>query len=96
MDRRERPALLARAPEIDYAPDHYLGYDSVLGRLACCTPELMRDLSAMAHSFVSRRQTTGERNHARPDRVPFSASQSSALITPVMVPRRPRVARKEH
>jgi len=54
MDRRDRPALLAEAPDLYYAPDHYLGYDGVLIRLAHCTPELARDLMAMAHKFVTR------------------------------------------
>jgi hypothetical protein len=58
MDRAERPALLAEAPDIYYAPDHYLGYDGVLVRLARCTPELMHDLLAMAHKFVTRRRTS--------------------------------------
>ncbi len=55
MDRAERPALLAEAPDLYYAPDHYLGYDAVLVRLAHCTPELMHDLLAMAHRFVCRK-----------------------------------------
>lgn len=54
MDRRDRPALLAEAPDLYYAPDHYLGYDGVLIRLAHCTPELAHDLMAMAHKFVTR------------------------------------------
>ncbi len=58
MDRAERPALLAEAPDLYYAPDHYLGYDGVLVRLARCTPELMHDLLAMAHKFVSRKRTS--------------------------------------
>lgn len=58
IDRAERPALLAEAPDLYYAPDHYLGYDGVLVRLARCTPELMRDLLAMAHKFVSRKRTS--------------------------------------
>lgn len=61
MDRAERPALLAEAPELYYAPDHYLGYDGVLVRLAHCTPELMRDLLAMAHKFVSRKRAAPNR-----------------------------------
>lgn len=56
MDRSERPALLAEAPELYYAPDHYIGYDAVLVRLAHCTPELMHDLMTMAHNFASRKR----------------------------------------
>jgi hypothetical protein len=59
MDRAERPALLAEAPHLYYAPDHYLGYDAVLVRLAHCTPELMHDLLAMAHRFVCRKRAPG-------------------------------------
>jgi hypothetical protein len=65
MDRRERPALLAEAPDLYYAPDHYLGYDAVLVRLDRCTPELMHDLLAMAHKFVSRRRTSAKRQNPR-------------------------------
>ena len=55
IDRADRPALLAEAPDLYYAPDHYLGYDGVLIRLAHCTPELAHDLLAMAHNFVTRK-----------------------------------------
>jgi len=56
VDRRERPALLAEAPHLYYAPDHYLGYDGVHVRLRHLTPELAHDLFAMAHRFVSPRR----------------------------------------
>ena len=52
MDRNDRAALLAESPELYYAPDHYLGYDAVLVRIAGLTPELLHDLLAMAHRFV--------------------------------------------
>jgi hypothetical protein len=55
MDRRDRPALLAEDPGLYYAPDHYLGYDAVLVRLDRLTPELARDLLAMAHRFVTKK-----------------------------------------
>jgi hypothetical protein len=55
MDRRDRPALLAEAPDLYYAPDHYSGYDGILIRLAHCTPEIAHDLLAMAHKFVTRK-----------------------------------------
>lgn len=55
VDRADRPALLAESPDLYYAPDHYLGYDGVLIRLAHCTPELAHDLLAMAHRFVTRK-----------------------------------------
>ncbi len=54
MDRRERAALIDEAPEMYYAPEHYVGYDAVLVRVARLTPELAHDLLAMAHRFVTR------------------------------------------
>lgn len=54
VDRRQRAALLEEAPELYYAPEHYLGYDGVLVRLAQLTPELLHDLLMMAHKFVTR------------------------------------------
>jgi hypothetical protein len=56
MDRRERAALVAEDAELYYAPDHYLGYDGVLVRLARLRPELLPDLLAMAHRFVLRQR----------------------------------------
>ena len=56
IDRNDRAALLAEAPNLYYAPDHYLGYDGVLVRLAHLKPELMRDLLTMAHNFVTRKR----------------------------------------
>lgn len=55
IDRKERAALLEESPELYYAPDHYLGYDGVLVRLAYLTPDLLHDLLAMAHRFVTRK-----------------------------------------
>jgi hypothetical protein len=57
VDRRERAALLEEAPELYYAPDHYLGYDAVLVRLAQVTPELLHDLLGQAYSFVTHRRS---------------------------------------
>jgi hypothetical protein len=54
VDRRERAALLEEAPELYYAPDHYLNYDAVLVRVALLTPELLRDLLLMSYNFVTR------------------------------------------
>ena len=33
--------------------DHYLNYTSVLVRLSCVTPDVLRDLLGMAHKFVT-------------------------------------------
>jgi hypothetical protein len=55
MDRKDRPALLAEASELYYVTDHYLDYDAVLVRLARLSPEVLNDLLAMAHRFVTRK-----------------------------------------
>ena len=52
IDRNDRAALLAESPDLYYAPDHYLDYDAVLVRLARLTPDLLRDLLAMAHKVA--------------------------------------------
>lgn len=56
VDRRERAAMLEEAPAIYYAPDHYLGYDGVLVRLGNVTPDLLHDLFATAHRFITRKR----------------------------------------
>lgn len=55
MDRKDRPALLAEAPELYYVTDHYVDYDAVLVRLERLKPEVLHDLLAMAHRFVTRK-----------------------------------------
>jgi hypothetical protein len=55
IDRNDRAALLAESPDLYYAPDHYLGYDGVLVRLARLKPDILRDLLAMAHKFTTRK-----------------------------------------
>ena len=67
MDRRDRPALLAEAPDLYYCPGHYVDYDAVLVRLDRLTPEVARDLLAMAHRFVTARNPprTRSRNSSR-------------------------------
>jgi hypothetical protein len=62
VDRKDRLALLAEAPELYYVPDHYVSYDAVLVRLERLSPELLHDLLAMAHKFVTRK---GARRPAR-------------------------------
>jgi hypothetical protein len=66
VDRADRPALLAESPDLYYAPDHYLGYDGVLIRLAHCTPELAHDLFAMAHKFVTRKAPAARSSKRKP------------------------------
>lgn len=57
MDRKARAAMIEESPDLYYAPDHYLGYDGVLVRLAQLTPELAHDLLAMSHRFVTRKRS---------------------------------------
>lgn len=54
VDFADRAALLAEAPDIYYVTDHYIGYPSVLVRLARVTPDHLRDLLGMAYKFASR------------------------------------------
>jgi hypothetical protein len=56
VDRRERASMVEEAPDIYYVPDHYIGYDGVLARLDRLTPELLHDLLATAHRFVTRKR----------------------------------------
>ena len=56
VDRKARAAMIEESPDLYYAPDHYLGYDGVLVRLAHLTPELAHDLLAMSHRFVTRKR----------------------------------------
>ena len=59
VDRNDRQALLAEAPELYYVTDHYLDYDAVLVRLERLNPELLHDLLAMAHRFVTKKKARG-------------------------------------
>lgn len=52
VNRRDREAMLAERPELFYLPDHYVGYDGILVRLAVCDAAMMRELLAMAHRFL--------------------------------------------
>jgi hypothetical protein len=61
IDRNDRPALLAESPDLDYAPDHDLGYDGVLVRLQHLTPAILHDLLAMAHKFATRKPSAQRR-----------------------------------
>ncbi len=57
VDFDQRAALLAEAPEVYYVKDHYVGYTGVLVRLSRATPEILRDLLAAAHKFVTAKKT---------------------------------------
>jgi hypothetical protein len=47
----DRAELLVAAPDVYYAPDHYLNYTAVLVRLSRVTPDVLRDLLSMAHKL---------------------------------------------
>jgi|SRR5580658_2212250 hypothetical protein len=53
IDFDDRAELLAAAPDVYYVTDHYLGYSAVLVRLSCVRQDVLRDLLAMAHKFVT-------------------------------------------
>jgi hypothetical protein len=56
IDNEQRGALLAEAPDTSYLTDHYVGYPSVLVRLARIRADEMRDLLRGAHRFVTTRK----------------------------------------
>jgi hypothetical protein len=53
ISREDRAELLAAAPEVYYVTDHYVDYDTVLVRLSCVTPEILRGLLGTAYRFVT-------------------------------------------
>ncbi len=55
IDRNDRADLLVEAPDVYYVTDHYVGYDTVLVRLSCISPDVLRDLLGMAYKFVTRK-----------------------------------------
>jgi hypothetical protein len=58
----DRAALIAEAPEVYYIKEHYLNYESVLVRLSRVSPDVLRDLLAMAARFVDRKTKTRTRS----------------------------------
>jgi hypothetical protein len=54
VSRDDRAELLAADPEVYYVTEHYEGYDAVLVRLACVSPDVLRDLLGMAYKYVGR------------------------------------------
>jgi hypothetical protein len=52
IDPEDRAELIANAPEVYYAPEHYLDYPMVLVRLSRVDPAVLRDLLGMAHRYV--------------------------------------------
>lgn len=52
MDPEDRAELISAAPDVYYAPEHYLSYPMVLVRLRRVDPGVLRDLLGMAHRYV--------------------------------------------
>ncbi len=59
IDPEDRAELIAAAPDVYYAPAHYLNYPMVLVRLSRVDPDVLRDLLGMAWRFVT---SSGKRN----------------------------------
>ena len=52
IDRDQREAMIADAPDTFYVTDHYVNYPSVLVRLSRVAPERLRDLLQASCRFV--------------------------------------------
>jgi hypothetical protein len=63
MSFEDREVLLGADPNVYYLTEHYLGYDAVLVRLSCVTPEVLKDLLRTASKYVIR--NSGVRPSAR-------------------------------
>ena len=55
VDIRDREHLLAKAPDVYYVTDYYVGHPAVLVMLSRVTPEVLHDLLRMAHKYLSRK-----------------------------------------
>ncbi len=55
VDFADRAELLAADRDVYYVTDHYVGYTSVLVRLARLNRDVLRDLLGMAYKFVTRK-----------------------------------------
>ncbi len=53
VDFDDRAELLAAAPDVYYATDHYLDSNAVLVRLSRVNADVLRDLLGMAYKFVT-------------------------------------------
>jgi hypothetical protein len=58
IDIADRAQLLAEAPVVYYVTEHYVGYPTVLVRLARIDAEALRGLLVMAHQFVTRKSAS--------------------------------------
>lgn len=75
IDPDDRAELIAAAPEVYYAPEHYLSYPMVLVRLSRVDPGVLRDLLGMAHRYV----TTHPPHKRSPGKAARSAVKKSAI-----------------
>jgi len=66
VDIADRAQLLAEAPDVYYVTEHYVGYPTVLVRLSRIDTEVLRDLLAMAHKFVTRKSSPRAPARKRP------------------------------
>ena len=75
-DFEQRAELLSGDPDVYYITNHYKDYPAVLVRMSRITPDLLRDLLAMAHRFVlrERKQSTKQEKSARTRANPVSTS----------------------
>jgi hypothetical protein len=62
----ERADLIAADPDVYYVTDHYVNYPTVLVRLSRIHPDALRDLVAMAWSFVTAKSRRGGRKISQP------------------------------
>jgi len=65
----DRAELLAAAPDVYYATDHYVGYSAVLVRLSRVSTDVLRDLLGMAHKFVTTHEARRSPSRSRRKRV---------------------------
>lgn len=56
VDFDRRADLLATAPDIYYAPEHYVNYPCVLVRLSRINTDVLRGLVRMAYDFVTAKK----------------------------------------
>ena len=72
VDLDDRAELLAAATDVYYITEHYTDYNAVLVRLARVTPDVLRDLLAMAYKFVTakavRHSVSRKRGKSEPKR----------------------------
>jgi hypothetical protein len=61
LDLQDRAELIAAAPDVYYLTDHYRNYPTVLVRLARIPPDALKDLLAMARSFVTAKASSARR-----------------------------------